>query len=285
MEIMHFFSSHPSAFILSVAFVSLFVGSFLNVIIYRLPRMMEQSWSEECRIYLGLKVHNEKERFNLCLPFSHCPACKKIIRPWHNIPIVSYLILGGKCAFCHARISFRYPLVEALTAVTSCYIAANFGFSWETVAALIFTWISICLIFIDLDYHLLPDELTLLLLWIGLFFSIFNIFSNSTDAILGAIIGYVIFAGVQWSFSLITGKTGMGQGDFKYLAAIGAFFGWQLLPLIILLASATGIIFTFTHMVIRRNFKSTPFPFGPYLALAGWVTLFWGQDIMQLYLT
>lgn len=285
MEIMHFFSSHPGAFILSVAFISLFVGSFLNVIIYRLPRMMEQSWNEECRIYLGLKIHTEKERFNLCLPFSHCPGCKKIIRPWHNIPIVSYLILGGKCAFCHARISFRYPLVEALTAITSCYIAANFGVSWETVAALIFTWISICLIFIDLDYHLLPDELTLLLLWIGLFFSIFNIFSNSTDAILGAIIGYIIFAGVQWSFSLITGKTGMGQGDFKYLAAIGAFFGWQLLPLIILLASATGIIFTFTHMVIRRNFKSTPFPFGPYLALAGWVTLFWGQDIMQLYLT
>jgi leader peptidase (prepilin peptidase)/N-methyltransferase len=283
MDIIHFFINNPDIFLVVTAFLSLFIGSFLNVVIYRLPRMMEQNWSEECRIYLGLKPHNEVEKLTLHLPFSHCPQCKKMIRPWHNIPLLSYLWLGGKCAYCRAPISVRYPLVEGLTCVVSVYVAWKFGVSWQTAAALLFTWISICLTFIDLDYHLLPDQLTLLLLWVGLFFSIFTIFCGSHDAIVGAIAGYLIFALTQWIFGWATGKTGMGQGDYKYLAALGAYLGWQTLPLIILLASISGVIIAFTHMLIKRNFKSAPLPFGPYLAVAGLVAMLWGHEIMQYY--
>lgn len=284
MDIVQFFASNPDIFLIVTGIVSLFIGSFLNVVIYRLPRMMEQSWSEECRIYLGLKPHTDVEKLNLYLPFSHCPSCKKNIRPWHNIPIISYLWLRGSCAYCTAHISIRYPLVEAVTCIVSVYVAWKFGFTWQTLAALSFTWVCICLTFIDLDYHLLPDQLTLTLLWLGLFFSIFDLFCSSHDAIIGAIIGYLIFAATQWTFGRLTGKTGMGQGDFKFLAALGGFLGWQMLPIIILLASVSGVIFSFTHMAIKRNFKSMPLPFGPYLAVAGFITLLWGKEIMQYYL-
>lgn len=283
MNILSFFTLHPDIFLAAVAILSLFIGSFLNVVVYRLPRMMERHWSEECRIYLGLKPHTESEKLNLSLPLSHCPQCKKNILPWHNIPILSYLWLRGHCAYCQARISLRYPLVEALTCLASTYVAWKFGFSLQTIAALLFTWIGICLIFIDLDYHLLPDQLTLLLVWLGLFFSLFAIIINSHDAIIGAISGYLIFAIIQWVFGHLTGKTGMGQGDFKFLAGLGAFIGWQMLPLIILLASISGLIFACTHMVIKRDFKSAPLPFGPYLAVAGWIALLWGHEIMRFY--
>ncbi len=263
---------------------SLFIGSFLNVIIYRLPRMLQQNWSEECRIYLGLKAHTPKEKINLCLPFSHCTHCKKIIRPWHNIPLLSYLWLRGKCAYCGVAISIHYPLVEILTCVTSIYVMWKFGLSWEASFALIFTWVCICLTFIDLDHHLLPDQLTLFLLWLGLIASVFSIFVSPQDAIFGAIAGYLIFAATQWIFALTTGKVGMGQGDYKFLAALGAFLGWKMLPLIILFASLSGVIFTLTYMLIKRHFKSMPLPFGPYLAVAGWVALLWGREIMQYYL-
>jgi leader peptidase (prepilin peptidase)/N-methyltransferase len=245
---------------------------------------MEQSWSEECRIYLGLKPHTDVEKINLYLPFSHCTRCKKNIRPWHNIPLISYLWLQGKCAYCKAHISIRYPLVETLTCIMSVYVVWRFGFSTQTALGLLFTWIIISLTFIDLDFHLLPDQLTLLLLWIGLFASMFSVFCNSHDAILGAIAGYLIFAITQWIFEWATGKTGMGQGDVKFLAAIGACLGWQMLPIVILLASFSGIIFALIHMSIKKQFKSTPLPFGPYLALAGWIALMWGNEIMQLYL-
>ena len=283
METLHFFAEYPVFFLLVIAFLSLFIGSFLNVVIYRLPLMMEQNWSEECRIYLGLKPHTDIERFNLTLPFSHCPHCKKTIRPWHNIPIFSYLWLRGKCSYCAAPISMRYPLVELLTCLMSVYVAWRFGLSWQTAAALVFTWFLICLTFIDIDYHLLPDQLTLLLLWIGLFCSLFFLFADSQDAIIGAIAGYTIFASLQTLFGWATGKVGMGQGDYKFLAALGAFSGWQLLPLIILLASISGIIFTLIHMLIKREFKSIPLPFGPYLAVAGWLALLWGHEMMQFY--
>lgn len=284
MDIIQFFIAFPDIFLIIIAIFSLFIGSFLNVVIYRLPRMMEQHWSEECRIYLGLKPHTDTEKLNLYLPFSHCPRCKKLIRPWHNIPVLSYLWLKGKCAHCKAQISIRYPLVEMLTCIASVYVAWKFGFSWQTFAALFFTWISICLTFIDLDHHLLPDQLTLLLLWLGLFFSLFVFFCDTHDAILGAISGYLIFALTQILFGWVTGKIGMGQGDYKFLAALGAFLGWQMLPLIILLASLSGVIFAFTHMAIKRHFKSIPLPFGPYLAVAGWIALLWGNEIMQYYL-
>lgn len=283
-DILQFFNENPQLFLFTVGFFSLFIGSFLNVVVYRLPVMMERSWSEECRIYLGLKPHTDLELLNLWLPFSHCPRCKHTIRPWHNIPVLSYLWLRGKCGYCDASISIRYPLIEILTCLMSVYVAWRFGITWQTAAALVFTWILICLTFIDIDYHLLPDHLTLLLLWTGLFVSLFFLFVSSQDAIIGAITGYMIFAIVQLIFGYFTNKVGMGQGDYKLLAALGAFTGWQMLPLIILLASFTGITFTLIQMLIKHDFKSTPLPFGPYLAVAGWLALIWGHEIMQYYL-
>lgn len=286
MDILKFFGENLDVFLLVVAAFSLLIGSFLNVVIYRLPRMLTNTWNQECRQYLGLKPNppSEIEQLNLYLPLSHCTHCKKRLKPWHNIPLISYLVLKGKCAYCSAKISMRYPLVEFICCVTSVYVAWRFGFTPQTLAALIFTWFIICLTFIDLDYHLLPDHLTLFLLWIGLFFSMFNLFTDSHTAIIGAIAGYLIFAIIQSIFKLTTGKIGMGQGDYKFLAALGAYLGWQLLPVIILLASIIGLIFGITQMALKRQFKSVPIPFGPYLACAGWLSLIWGPEIMQIYL-
>ncbi len=285
MDLINFFYDNPEQFLITVTIISLFIGSFLNVVIYRLPKMMEQAWSEECRHFLGLKPQPvEDNPLNLCLPASHCPQCKKPIKPWHNIPLFSYLWLRGRCAACKARIHWRYPFVEFLTAAASFSVTVHFGVSVATLFALVFTWILICLTFIDIEHHLLPDQLTLSLLWIGLLASIGNYFCTPTDAILGGLFGYLIFAGVQWVFHLVTGKVGMGQGDYKLLAALGAFFGWQLLPLIILVASLTGILFTLIHRIGKGQFKSTPLPFGPYLALAGWVVLLYGNQMMRVYL-
>jgi leader peptidase (prepilin peptidase) / N-methyltransferase len=285
MNTLHFCTTSSNLFLVLVAALSLLVGSFLNVLIYRLPRMIQNEWNNECRHYLGLKPHTaDNEHLNLYLPLSHCTHCKKRLKPWHNIPVISYLILFGQCAYCKANISLRYPIVELLCCITSVYAAMHFGCTWQTVGALFFTWIIIGLTFIDLDYHLLPDHLTLLLLWIGLLLSIYSVFSNSHDAIFGAIAGYAIFAITQTVFKFVTGKIGMGQGDYKFLAALGAYLGWQHLPIIILLASMTCIIFGITHMAIKHQWKSIPLPFGPYLAVAGWISLLWGNDILHLYL-
>lgn len=284
MDIITFFIEYPTLYLLTIGLFSLVVGSFLNVVIYRLPRMMEREWSEECRVYLGLKPHTDEEKLSLALPFSHCPRCKRLIRPWHNIPILSYILLHGKCAYCKASISIRYPMVETLTCLISVYVAWRFGITWQTAAGLFFSWICIALVFIDLDFHLLPDQLTLLLLWSGLFCSLFSLFCPSHAAIIGGIAGYLIFAITQLCFKWCTGKIGMGQGDFKFLAALGAFLGWEQLPFIILLASFSGVIISLTHMSLKREFKSVPLPFGPYLAIAGWIALMWGHEIMQYYL-
>jgi leader peptidase (prepilin peptidase)/N-methyltransferase len=285
MDIVNFFAENPNAFVALIAVLSLVIGSFLNVVVYRLPRMIENDWSEECREYLGLKINEEdNQKLNLSLPFSHCPQCKKTLKPWHNIPIISYAVLKGKCAYCHVKISVRYPFVEALCCLTSVYVAWRFGFSWQTGGALLFTWTLIALTFIDLDYHILPDQLTFFLLGLGLFLSLFSLFCSPQDAIIGLLAGYLVFAITQWLFKLVTGKIGMGQGDFKFLAALGAFLGWQMLPIIILLASISGIIIGVTHMIIKHQFKSVPLPFGPYLSVAGWISLMWGADILQMYL-
>jgi leader peptidase (prepilin peptidase)/N-methyltransferase len=285
MDTIKFLTENPSIFLVLVALFSLLIGSFLNVIIYRLPRMIQNDWNQECRRYLGLKIQpSDTEHLSLWLPFSHCTHCQKPLKPWHNIPIISYLVLRGKCAYCNATISLRYPLVEALCCFASVYVAWRFGVSWQTVAALLFTWILIALTFIDLDYQLLPDQLTLSLLWLGLIASVYSLFTPCHGAIIGAIAGYIAFALTQWLFKLATGKIGMGQGDYKLLAALGAYLGWQQLPIIILLSSIIGVIFGITHMVMKRNFKSTPMPFGPYLAVAGWISLIWGSDILHLYL-
>lgn len=285
MEMIQFLEANPDVFLVLIAALSLLVGSFLNVVIYRLPRMIQDEWNQECRAYLGLKTHAaDAESLNLYLPLSHCPHCKKRLKPWHNIPIISYLVLMGKCAYCKAKISPRYPIVELLCCVASVYVAWRFGFSWQTLGALLFTWILIALTFIDLDCHLLPDHLTYTLLWIGLFLSVFTLFKSSHDAIIGAIAGYLVFYMIQWLFKLATGKVGMGHGDFKFLAALGGFLGWQQLPVIVLMASIIGVIFGLTHMAIKRQFKSVPLPFGPYLAVAGWISLIWGNEILHLYL-
>jgi len=285
MDIINFLAEHNHIFLLIVAGLSLLIGSFLNVVIYRLPQMMRSQWNQECREYLGLKnLPADDEKLNLYLPYSHCTQCKTPLKPWHNIPVISYLVLGGKCAFCRASISLRYPLVELICCIASVYVAWRFGFSWQTAGGLIFTWIAITLTFIDLDHHLLPDQLTLLLIWVGLFLSIFSIFVNSHTAIIGAIAGYLIFAVTQGLFHLATGKVGMGQGDFKFLAALGALLGWQQLPVVILLSSIIGLIFGLTQMAIKHQLKSNPLPFGPYLAIAGWICLIWGNDIVNLYL-
>ena len=284
MDIVQFLNEHEGILLFLTAFFSLIIGSFLNVVIYRLPRMMEAEWAEECRIYLGLKPQGEQEKINLYLPLSHCPHCKISIRPWHNIPLLSYWWLRGKCIFCHAPISFRYPLVEALTMFASCYVIWYFGLTLEAFFSLIFTWIAIVLTFIDLERHLLPDYLTLFLLWIGLIASINVVFCNSHDAILGASLGYLLFAITQTIFGFFTGRIGMGKGDFKFLAAIGAYVGWQLIPFVILFASFIGIIFALLQMFIRKQYKSIPLPFGPYLALAGWVALIFRQNILEFYL-
>jgi leader peptidase (prepilin peptidase)/N-methyltransferase len=284
-DIIEFFAENPNFFIVLVAVLSLIVGSFINVVIYRLPRMIENEWSLECREYLGLKPGTaEPKTLNLYLPFSHCPDCKKTLKPWHNIPLISYLVLWGKCAYCHARISMRYPFVEALCCFASVYVALRFGFTWQTGGALIFTWVLIALTFIDLDYHLLPDQLTFFLLGFGLFVSLFNLFCTPQTAIIGMLSGYLAFAITSGLFQLVTGKVGMGQGDFKFLAALGAFLGWQMLPIIVLLASISGVIMGVSYMIIKHQYKSVPLPFGPYLALAGWVSLMWGHEILNLYL-
>lgn len=286
MDAIQFFKANPDLFLLVIAGFSLLIGSFLNVVIYRLPYMVINQWNQECREYLGLKPNppTDTESLNLYLPMSHCTHCKHKLKPWHNIPVISYLVLRGKCAFCKYKISMRYPLVEIICCLSSVYVAWRFGVSLQTVAALIFTWTIISLTFIDLDYHILPDHLTLFLLWSGLFFSLFHAFANSQDAIIGAIAGYLIFAIVQWFFKLATGKVGMGQGDYKFLAALGAFLGWQHLPFIILLASIIGLIFGLTQMTLKKQFKSVPIPFGPYLALAGWISLIYGSEIIQIYI-
>ncbi|HLF66806.1 MAG TPA: A24 family peptidase, partial [Gammaproteobacteria bacterium] len=250
----------------------------------RLPRMLQNNWHEECRLYLGLKPQVETEQLSLYLPNSHCTRCKKTIKPWHNIPILSYLLLRGRCANCNASISLRYPMVEIITTVASVYVAWQFGISWQTFAALIFTWTIVALTFIDIDFFLLPDQLTLLLVWVGLFFNLFSLFCPLPDAVIGAMAGYLIFAFIGWIFTCITGKVGMGQGDFKLLAAFGAFLGWQQLPMIILLSSLIGAVFGITHIMIKRQSKNVPLPFGPYLAVAGWIALMWGPEITSAYL-
>jgi len=284
MDIIHFLAENQHIFLIVIAALGLIIGSFLNVVIHRLPHMLQEEWNQECREYLGLKPNPiDIDKLNLHLPFSHCPRCKKTLKPWHNIPIISYLVLKGHCAYCNAAISARYPIVELLCCLASVYVAWRFGFTFQTLGALLFTWILIALTFIDIDHHLLPDQLTLSLLWVGLFLSMFSLFVNSHDAIIGAILGYLIFALTQWLFKLATGKIGMGQGDYKFLAGLGAYLGWQQLPIIILFASVSGLIFGLTHMTMKKQFKSTPLPFGPYLAVAGWISLMWGPEILHIY--
>ena len=281
-------AQYPAFFFSFVFVISLMVGSFLNVVIYRVPVMMERSWQREYQEYFNNEESSEsqqtEETVNLIKPDSTCPKCGHKIRAWENIPVISWLFLRGKCSNCKTPISIRYPLVELLTAVLSVWIAAHFGFGPEALLGIVITWVLVALTFIDADKMLLPDELTLPLLWLGLGASVFTVFVPPSAAIIGAAVGYLSLWSVYWLFKLVTGKEGMGYGDFKLLAALGAFVGWQGLPIIIILSSLVGAIVGITLIALRRNESSQAIPFGPYLAVAGWLTLMYSEAIQQAYL-
>ncbi|MDU8358533.1 A24 family peptidase [Pseudomonas syringae group sp. J309-1] len=284
MSLADFLASSALAFVLSALILGLLVGSFLNVLIYRLPIMMERDWQAQSREMLKLPAEPESETFNLILPHSRCPHCAHQIRPWENLPVLSYLFLGGKCSSCKAPISKRYPLVELTCGLLSGYIAWHFGFGWPAAAMLVLSWGLLAMSLIDADHQLLPDDLVLPLLWMGLIVNSFGLFTNLSDALWGAVAGYLVLWSVYWLFKLITGKEGMGHGDFKLLAMLGAWGGWQILPLTILLSSLVGAILGLIMLRLRNVETSTPIPFGPYLAIAGWIALLWGGQITDSYL-
>ncbi|AUL73806.1 prepilin peptidase [Pseudoalteromonas sp. 13-15] len=277
-------------YLTTVGLVSLCVGSFLNVVIYRLPLMMQREWQSECRLLLEdelntnqAKPKNTSEHFNLVKPNSTCPKCKTAIKPWQNIPIISWLILKGKCASCSNPISIRYPAIEAITALLSLVVAYTFGATEQALLYIVITWALVALTFIDIDHMLLPDQLTLPLVWLALIAAVAGITITPSDAIMGAAFGYLSLWSVFWLFKLLTGKEGMGYGDFKLLALFGALLGWQSLLTIILLSSVVGAIIGIALLSIQGKDKATPIPFGPYLAIAGWITLMWGNQLQSAY--
>jgi leader peptidase (prepilin peptidase)/N-methyltransferase len=277
--------SRPLVFTVFSAIVGLAVGSFLNVVIHRLPKILERQWQRECAELRGESVP-ELARYNLVLPPSTCPQCSHRIRAWENVPVLSYLALRGRCSACGAGISLRYPAVEVLSAVASAYVAWHFGWSFAALAAALFVWAMIALAFIDLDTFFLPDCITVPLVWAGLIAHLLGTFPQITLAqgVIGAIAGYLALWSVFWLFKLATGKEGMGYGDFKLLAAIGAWLGWKALPLVILLSSFVGAMAGVGLMLLRRQGRDVPIPFGPYLVVAGVIALFWGRAITDRYL-
>ena len=276
-------ASNTLAFVLCALVLGLLVGSFLNVVIHRLPIMMQRDWRAQAREFLELPAE-PASTFNLVLPNSHCPQCDHEIRPWENIPLVSWLALRGKCSSCRAPISRRYPLVELLCGLLSGYVAWHFGFSWQAGAMLVLTWGLLAMSMIDVDHQLLPDSLVLPLLWLGLIVNCFGLFAPLPDAVWGAVAGYLSLWSVYWLFKLVTGKEGMGYGDFKLLAMLGAWGGWQVLPLTILLSSLVGAVLGTIMLRMQKADSGTTIPFGPYLAIAGWVALLWGDQITSAYM-
>jgi len=279
------FFSMPWLFYSTVVLVSLCIGSFLNVVILRLPKMMHQNWRCQCEEFLDLPADSRtrEERITLARPASTCPACGHRIRPWENIPVLSYLLLRGRCSACRARISPRYPLVELATALLSLLTAWLLGPSAATLWALLLVWALVALTMIDFDTQLLPDSITLPLMWLGLILAQFGILTDASSAFWGAVAGYLSLWSVYWLFKLITGKEGMGHGDFKLLAALGAWLGWQQLPAIILISSAVGAVAGIALMLLRKHGREVPIPFGPYLALAGLLCLWFGPAIRQAW--
>lgn len=273
--------SNPTLFLGFVALLGLLVGSFINVIVYRLPIMLERAWQSS-------ELPNElpTEAFNLAVPRSHCPSCAQQLSASENVPVVSFLFLRGRCRHCKSRISARYPLVEIAASVASVLVAMTFGFTASTLAFLAFAWFLLALSLIDLDHHLLPDDLTLPLLWLGLLVSAFNLGLPGVslfDAVIGAAAGYITLWSLFWAFLLVTGKEGLGYGDFKLLAALGAWLGWQAILPVLLLASLAGAAIGLILIVFGGRERSAPLPFGPFLAAAGFVMLIWGPQVLALY--
>ena len=285
MQFSSYLASTPLAFILLAGLLGLIIGSFLNVVILRVPRMLEIEWQQQAREILEPdREHAPPATYNLILPHSHCPKCKTEIKPWQNIPVISYLLLRGRCGNCKEPISLRYPAIELLTAGLSMLVAWQMGFGLATAGMLVLTWALICLSMIDADTQLLPDIIVLPLLWLGLILNSFGVYTDLNTALWGAVAGYLSLWSVYWLFKLVTGKEGMGYGDFKLLAMLGAWGGWQVLPLTILLSSLVGAILGIIILKARGANNSTPLPFGPYLAIAGWIALIWGETITGHYL-
>mgnify|MGYP003476954779 FL=1 len=277
------FLMEPVAYTPLAAVLGLMVGSFLNVVIHRLPKMMERGWMAECAELRG-EPPLQAEKLTLATPRSRCPHCGHGITAMENIPLLSFLLLRGRCRACQARISPRYPLVEALSGLLSGYAVWRFGANWAGVGALLFIWGMIALTFIDFDTQLLPDSITLPLLWVGLLLNLGGAFTDLKSAVIGAAAGYLSLWAVYWAFKLATGKEGMGYGDFKLLAAVGAWLGWQMLPLTILASSMVGAVVGIALIVFARHGRNIPIPFGPYLAAAAIIALFWGKPLTQQYL-
>ena len=287
-ELSDLLRTSPAFFVTFSVIFGLMVGSFLNVVIHRLPKMMEREWHNNCLELQGKEVP-EQPKYSISKPRSACPSCGHQINALENIPIVSYLLLGGKCKGCKAKIGMRYPLVEALTGALVGAVACKFGYTYTTLFAWVFTLALIALTFIDFDTQLLPDDITLPLLWIGLLFNLNpnpnnGGFTDLKSAVIGAILGYLILWSVYWLFKIVTGKEGMGYGDFKLLGAIGAWFGWQLLPAVILLSSVVGAVIGIGMILFKGKDGGTAIPFGPFLALGGIVALFFGQQLAHFYM-
>ena len=284
MSLLLVFQNTPGLLVTAAVLIGLLVGSFLNVVIYRLPKMLDRQWRAECAELTGATAP-PPESFSLVLPRSACPHCGHRITALENIPIASYLALRGRCSACGVPISPRYPAVEALAGALAGVIAWRFGLSTAMFGALIFAWTMIALAFIDLDTFFLPDSITLPLLWLGLLLNLGSAFTDLRSAVIGAAAGYLALWFVYWVFKLATGKEGMGYGDFKLLAAIGAWLGWKMLPVTILLSSLAGAVIGIGLMVFARHGRNVPIPFGPYLAIAGLVALFYGDEINRHYLS
>lgn len=274
--------ANPALLVILCALFGLFIGSFLNVVIYRLPVMMQRSWRLQCQELLEQPLESS-ERFNLAVPASRCPKCGHRIGALENIPVVSFLLQRGRCRHCQAPISARYPAIELLTAIISGVVAWQLGFGWPLLFALLLSWALIALTFIDFDHQLLPDDITLPLMWLGLLLSLFGLFTDMQSSIIGAVAGYLTLWSIYQLFKLITGKEGMGYGDFKLLALFGAWFGWQVLPVVILLSSLVGAVVGVTLILFRGRDRQLPIPFGPYLAAAGWIAMLWGDHIIRGY--
>lgn len=288
MYLFIYLQDNPAVYYLTVILFGLIIGSFLNVLIYRLPRMMMQEWQEECRRFLETASSGEgrkNERFNLVTPGSRCPVCNHRITALENIPVISYLFLCGKCSECKSPISVRYPVIETLSALAALAMAWHFGWSIQALLAIILSWALIVLSAIDLEHQLLPDDITLPFLWLGIFanMTLGQPFTDIQSSIIGAMVGYLSLWSVYMLFKLITGKEGMGYGDFKLLAMLGAWLGWQMLPLIIILSSLVGAVAGILLILFWKHGRSVPIPFGPYLAAAGWIALLYGEIIMQKY--
>jgi leader peptidase (prepilin peptidase) / N-methyltransferase len=280
-------AANPAVFAAVAGLFGLAIGSFLNVVIHRLPLMLERQWRAQCAEITGQPAPPPAaEPYNLVRPRSRCPSCSAQIRAMHNIPVLSYLALRGRCAACNAPISIRYPLVELGTAIVTGVVAWHFGFGWQAALALVFSWYLIAMTGIDVDRQLLPDVLTLPLMWLGLLASLCPAVGMATprDALIGAAAGYLVLWGVFQAFRLVTGKEGMGYGDFKLFAAIGAWLGWQMLPLVLLLSAVVGAAVGIALIAARRHGRGVPIPFGPYLAGAGWIAMLWGLPIIERYL-